>query len=404
MVKKKRKTTGKSSITFSLTSQAHDRLAEMAQKSGFSRSAFLENVMAGKVAIASPEAEKNLAVTVEDATATPPKLQVAVVDDLQSIAASTSTAESASSGAATDQTAKMTELETKIAEQAKHITELKNKLDQKVAVQPTPVRRVETKPENSQKHSQELKAKDTEIATLKARIDNYDAQVQTLKEQSTGLEKNLTENATMHSTLQQEVARKDRELKENQEQTKTLEKQLEEQYSRVSNLAKEVAKQNAKNEVLEQLELRLKEANTQGDRLTKQLDDNQVIQQQLQDKLVSAESLKTQLENQLSTADLEKTGLQEQISGAKALEQELQTQKATLAELQTELYNERQLVNRLKAQLEAVEKLRQDYALLQTEHRNQGDRLVLLESQANQNDSISGIGERYLNRWQKYMS
>ncbi|NJN74202.1 MAG: hypothetical protein HC799_16075 [Limnothrix sp. RL_2_0] len=49
MVKKKRKTTGKSSVTLSLTSQAHDRLAEMAQKSGFSRSAFVESVMTGKV-------------------------------------------------------------------------------------------------------------------------------------------------------------------------------------------------------------------------------------------------------------------------------------------------------------------------------------------------------------------
>jgi chromosome segregation ATPase len=397
MVKKKRKTTGKSSVTLSLTSQAHDRLAEMAQKSGFSRSAFVESVLAGKVAIAAPDAEQQLAVVVEDESSIPPKLQIAVVestDELASIAAPS---------ADNSNTIKLAE---KIAEQSQVIAALQAEIKAKNAVKPTALQSPQQQPEipsiDQKKIGQEVAVKDEKIVNLTATLQRSQSQVKILEEEVRVSAKNLVEQQEIRVKLERTLAQETQAAKENQTQNKILEKQLEEQYSRVSELAREVAQQQEKGQLLSQLESRLQQANKQGDRLKQQLSNTEVVQQKLQSELDAAATTRSQLQSQLSTADLEKTGLQQQLLGTKALEENLRLQKATLAELETALYAERQLVNSLQTQLESVGQLKQDYAALQTQYRVQGDRLTALEAKANQLDGASSIGERYLSRWKKY--
>lgn len=399
MVKKKRKTTGKSSVTLSLTSQAHDRLAEMAQKSGFSRSAFLESVMTGKVAIATPDAEQKLAVVVEDDSSTPPKLHVAMIENDGGTDAVTVPPIDSSRTA---------ELEEKLAEQAQMITALQAQIKAKDAAKLTALKSPPKPPQtlsvDQKKIDQELAAKDQKIASLTATLQQGQSQVKKLEAEVATGATNLTKQQAICAKLEQTLAQETRAVEENKTQNKILEKQLEEQYSRVSELAREVAQQQEKGQLLGQLELRLQQANEQGDRLKQQLSNTEVIQQKLQSELDAAATTRTQLQSQLSTADLEKTGLQQQVLGAKALEKELRSQKAALAELEAALYAERQLVSRLQTQLEAFAQLKQDYAALQTQYRVQGDRLTAMEAKANQLDGASGIGERYLNRWQKYKS
>lgn len=393
MVKKKRKTTGKTSVTLSLTSQAHDRLAEMAQKSGFSRSAFVESVMAGKVAIATPDAEQKLAVVVADESSTPPKLQVAVVEN---------TDESGSTAVPSTDNSNTTELAAKIAEQAQMIAALQAEIKAKDAAKPIVQKPVQTPSIDQKKISQELVAKDEKIASLTTTLQASQSQVKKLEAEVAIGSTNLAKQQEICGKLEHKLEQETRAVEKNQTQNKVLEKQLEEQYSRVSELAREVARQEEKGQLLGQLELRLQQANEQGDRLKQQLDNTEVVQQKLQSELEAAATTRTQLESQLSAADLEKTGLQQQVLKTQALEEELRLQKATLAELEAALYAERQLINSLKTQIEAADSLKKDYAALQTKYRVQGDRLTALEAKANQLDGASGIGERYLNRWKKY--
>lgn len=393
MVKKKRKTTGKSSVTLSLTSQAHDRLAEMAQKSGFSRSAFLESVMAGKVAIATPDAEQKLAIVVEDESSNPPKLQVTVVE---------STDELTSTAAPATDNSNITELEAKIAEQSQMIAALQAEIKAKSVAKPIAPKPVKTPSIDQKKIDQELTAKDEKIASLTTTLQESQSQIKKLEKEVSIGSTNLAKQKEICGQLEQKLAKETRAAEENQTQNKILEKQLEEQYSRVSELAREVARQEEKGQLLEQLELRLQQANEQGDRLKQQLNNTEVTQQKLQGELDAAATTRSQLESQLTAADLEKTGLQQQLLKAQALEEELRLQKATLAELEAALYAERQLINSLQTQLEATEGLKQDYAALQTQYRIQGDRLTALEAKANQLDGASSIGERYLSRWKKY--
>lgn len=153
MAKKKRKTTGKNAVTLSLTSQAIDRLAEMAQKSGFSRSAFVENLMAGTVSITALEAEKNLLVSVENEAEDTAKVQV---DLAETTAANTKPT-------VPDPDA---ELADKVASQAKIIADLEAKL----AEASPPLKRPVARPNTAEKSAQAVTDQSPKIATLERQI------------------------------------------------------------------------------------------------------------------------------------------------------------------------------------------------------------------------------------------
>ncbi|WP_030007311.1 hypothetical protein [Picosynechococcus sp. NKBG042902] len=174
MAKKKRKTTGKNAVTLSLTSQAIDRLAEMAQKSGFSRSAFVENLMAGTVSITAPEAEKNLLVSVENEAEDTAKVQV---DLAETTAANTKPT-------APDPDAELAE---KVASQAKIIADLEAKL----AEASPPLKRPVARPNTAEKSAPAVTDQSPKIATLEKQIADQKNQIQDLTKQLNESAKNL---------------------------------------------------------------------------------------------------------------------------------------------------------------------------------------------------------------------
>ena len=307
MAKKKRKTTGKSSLTLSLTSQARERLSEMSQKAGFSRSAFVENMMAGKVSLAAIEPEKNLAFTVEDASAEKPKMNIALLE------------KTAEAPALTDDNSSTEELgilQAKIVEQAQEIESLKqqkeSQIESSAPVLKAPPSRTTKTTNKSKKETVNSTEKDKEIAKLTQELEAEKKNVEALKVElsqkisaleeqvkvkdaalttgkseamalqnqvaglNTALETKTNElvaeketiatlqtqtkdlNGTLKTKeqelaqLQQDFEQREAAIKANQEKNETLAKQLKAQDVRVSALAKEVTEQKAQTKELEQ--------------------------------------------------------------------------------------------------------------------------------------------------------
>ncbi len=356
MAKKKRKTTGKSSLTLSLSSQARERLAEMAQKAGYSRSAFVESVMAGKVAIATVEPEKSLEFTFEEGSAEQQKIGVEVVEET-TIASST--------GLDNSNLEEIQNLQAKIEEQAEQISQLQTEKKAKQATLNAPPSRPQTEGENSPKNLAELAAKDEEITKLNQLLVDSQNHIQQLKTdlqrhseeqevQVTKLSESLTAKDKALAKLQQEFEQKDTQIQENQAENQTLEKQLEEQYARVSSLAKEVAQQKNQVAELDKLQAQLEQAQAHGDRLQKQLEQAQIQTQQAQQQSADLVSQKQQLQAQLKTLDTEKVDLAEQLQAAHQQQQELQERLGAIADLTDKLEASKRQIAELEAKIETL--------------------------------------------------
>ena len=420
MVKKKRKTTGKTSLTLSLTSQACEYLAEMSQKSGFSRSAFVESLLHGKVAITAPEAVKNIALTPSEGDTASAQVKIEVLDEV--LAESTkpiATVADSESDLVKELQAKIAEqnqqiaqaesLQTQITEQTKKIAELETQIAQNKPVLKQPVAPPQKLAIDTEKTKQELVAKDTKIADLTQAIKDTEARLEALGKQQTEQEK---EQAKIVADLQKELAQKEAQVKTEREQNATLENQLQEQYNRVSSLAKDVAQQKIQDETLAQLEAQLAKAKEEGDRQQKQLSQAQEQQAELKTQLAAAESQQQTLKAQLQQVNTEKDNLNSELAKAQSLVQELRQQVGMIAQLQTELNAKQQLIQSLQAQIAAQQQSVQAaqaqlteskgrYAELESRYHALGDRLQVLETQASQANTVTNIGEFYLNRWRK---
>ena len=249
MAKKKRKTTGKSSLTLSLSSQARDRLAEMAQKAGYSRSAFVESVMSGKVSIGAITPEKNLAFTMEDETAQPPKMAIAVVED----AVETETA--ASPEIDNSHLEEIEKLQAKIAEQAKQITNLSTAKPEKKSALKAPPSRPQDNAKSVKKVSADLAKKDKEIAALNKQLETSQSDQQKLEKELASV-KNSLASKTAENEVLQAAAKTSKQAQDKQSSAKLelLQSEKEQLEKQVTDLQKQVSTMDDASAALQQLQ------------------------------------------------------------------------------------------------------------------------------------------------------
>ncbi|OKH13809.1 hypothetical protein [[Limnothrix rosea] IAM M-220] len=455
MAKKKRKTTGKTALTLSLSSQARERLAEMSQKAGYSRSAFVESVMSGKVAIATVEPEKSLAFTIEDETANPQKMTIAVVENgAQAMQAEAPNPDNS-------HLEEIKKLRAKIEEQAKQIATLSTEKSNSPSTLKVAPSRNENASKPVAKESLELAAKEKEIANLNQQLKTTQAEILTLKNEwdeskdrsstkadispdvlkelqsaKSNLERRVLDlqrqieakdaviaelRSTVKETetnavrlnemiaakdknlaaLRQEFEQKDTQVRANQTKNQTLEKQLEEQYARVSSLAKEIAQQKNEVQQLEQVKAQLAEVKAHGDRLQRQLREAQGQHQQAMAQSTTVASQKQQLEAQLNNSEKAKTLLTTQLQNSTQQQVALEQKIAELTKINAQLTVSQDLVRQLQTQIEAFAPFEAQCEALQRRYDAQTARLKELEVQAALDRSVANIGEKYLNRWQR---
>ncbi|MBV5257762.1 hypothetical protein FLX56_04910 [Synechococcus moorigangaii CMS01] len=288
MAKQKRKTTGKNAVTLSLTSQAIDRLAEMAQKSGFSRSAFVENLMAGTVAIAAPEAKTNLLVAVETKAENVTEVQVSL-------------AENTSTNGAAVPSSEPNELAEKVAAQAKIIADLEAKLADSSSQLKPPVSRA-NKPEKATPSAVDQTAK---VTALEKQLEAQKNQCQTFTKEIEALQHDLKVTTQKNEALQQQLAEKDQAIAQAQTQNQTLAQDLETQKAAVTQLSE---KSTAASQAMQaQLQANLAALKQENAQLQRQLQVATEAQAPLQHKVIQLEQALQASQAQASTqADLQK--------------------------------------------------------------------------------------------------
>jgi peptidoglycan DL-endopeptidase CwlO len=241
MAKNKRKTTGKNAITLSLTSPAIDRLAEMAQKSGLSRSAFVENLMAGTVAITAPEAATNLLVSVSQSTDNKSQVQVSLAD--APIANPPADTPVSNEGSA--------ELEAKIAAQAKTIADLEEKL----AAHSTALKRPADRSHSAENAASSSTNQNEKITSLEKQLKDQENQTKTLTNNLKTLQQNFDLIALEKAALQQDLDKKAQDLAQAQAAVAELNQQVttKSQASQAHLEATITALQQEKERLLEQI-------------------------------------------------------------------------------------------------------------------------------------------------------
>ncbi|BAW97418.1 ribbon-helix-helix protein [[Synechococcus] sp. NIES-970] len=282
MVKKKRKTTGKSAVTLSLTSQAIDRLAEMAQKSGFSRSAFVENLMAGAVAIAAPEAEKNLCVTVTQKADDEPQVQVSLAENTALSSAPAVFSDSVDSATLTE----------KITAQEKIIADLEAKL-----VAANAPRQETVVPAKS---TGLTTAQTTKITALETQLKEQEAQLKKSTRAMQEMQQKLDRVALEKAALQQEIDKKDQILAQTKIDQAALTKGIEAEKAMVAQLQQ----QSNANAAAKVTEAELQET------ITALRQEKEQLQGQFQEATQAQASLGrkvTQLEEALKAAQADRT-------------------------------------------------------------------------------------------------
>ncbi|MEB3226198.1 MAG: hypothetical protein VKJ86_10405 [Synechococcus sp.] len=284
MAKKKRKTTGKNAVTLSLTSQAIDRLAEMAQKSGFSRSAFVENLMAGAVAITAPEAQTSLIVLAETEEENKNQIQINTGVNLSRTLTT----------AVSDDTTALEPLKEKIAAQEKIIADLEAKL----AVAPE-LKRPVARPNVSEKTAISTVDQTQKVAALEQALKSQENKVQQLTNDLKNLQQELTTAGQKEAALQQQLEQTNLTLAQSQAQNKALTQELESQKATVIQLSQQSAATETAQATL---------------------------------KALGQE--KKQLQQQLATATAHKAALQSQITHLEQALQASKDQAATQASLE----------------------------------------------------------------------
>lgn len=434
MAKKKRKTTGKSSLTLSLSSQARDRLSEMSQKAGYSRSAFVEKMMAGQVSIAGVEPEKSLAFIQEEGNTPEPKISLTLVENTTDVTIAPSAEPEQSV------TQELEQLQAKIAEQAQEIELLKqqkevskqdspslkapptrpqpskqetvqktvelNKKDEKIA---TLTQQLANAEKTVEKVQAELSQKATEITELTAQVEAKATALATAENSSETLQGQITELSNVLATkeqtlaqLQEDFEQREVAIKAHQEHNATLEKQVQEQDARVTAFAQEVAAQKAQVEQLTVLQAELAQAKAEGDRLQGEL----AQAKQSQETALTTAKEQAQAEIQAITAQKDQlaTELATTVQEKATLTSELQAQQRRLnsaTDLQNQYNASQQQLRLVQAQLNQASTTQAQYDQLRRQFQEQGDRLKSLEEELAISRSFAAIGDSVLNRWKR---